>query len=66
MKRIVLGAAIAASCAAGRVASGQTPFSDIEVDKPHPDFLLPKLDGSVGRLSDYHGRKILLIHFASW
>ncbi len=32
----------------------------------HPDFLLPKLDGKFGRLSDYRGKKVLLIHFASW
>ncbi len=32
----------------------------------HPDFLLPKLDGEFGRLSDYRGKKVLLIHFASW
>jgi hypothetical protein len=31
------------------------------------DFALPKLDGEgFGRLSDYRGKKVLLIHFASW
>ncbi len=32
----------------------------------YPDFLLPTLDGDLGRLSDYRGKKVLLIHFASW
>jgi peroxiredoxin len=37
-----------------------------QVGKPHPDFLLPKIDGSFGRLSDTRGKKVLLFHFASW
>lgn len=32
----------------------------------YPDFLLPKLDGGYGRLSDYRGKKVFLFHFASW
>lgn len=32
----------------------------------HPDFLLPMLGGGFGRLSDYRGKKVLLMHFASW
>ena len=40
----------------------------------YPDFYLPKLDGAssptgerrFGRLSDYRGKKVLLVHFASW
>lgn len=36
------------------------------VGRMHPDFLLPTLDGRWGRLSDYRGKKILLMHFASW
>jgi hypothetical protein len=31
-----------------------------------PDFALPDLDGTVHRLSDYRGRKVLLAAFASW
>lgn len=37
-----------------------------QVGQMYPDFLLPKLDGGFGRLSDYRGKKVLLIHFASW
>ena len=42
------------------------PAVGTRVGQVHPDFLLPKLDGKFGRLSDYRGKKVLLIHFASW
>ena len=32
----------------------------------HPDFSLPKLGGSRGRLSDFRGKRLLVFHFASW
>lgn len=31
-----------------------------------PEFALPDLDGRVHRLSQYHGRKVLLAAYASW
>jgi hypothetical protein len=31
-----------------------------------PDFTLPGLDGQLRSLSDYRGRKILLVAYASW
>jgi hypothetical protein len=31
-----------------------------------PEFALPDLDGRIHRLSDYHGRKVLLAAYASW
>ena len=38
-----------------------------ENGKPHPDFVLPSIeDGSPVRLSDFRGKKVLLLHFASW
>ena len=37
------------------------------VGEPHPDFVLPSIaDGTPIRLSDYRGKKVLLVHFASW
>ena len=37
------------------------------VGKEHPDFALPSIqDGSKIKLSDYRGKKVVLIHFASW
>ena len=33
----------------------------------HPDFTLPDIaTGKPVSLSDFHGKKVLLIHFASW
>ena len=46
--------------------SGEAPTIGTEVGQIYPDFRLPKLDGTFGRLSDYRGKKVLLIHFASW
>ena len=35
--------------------------------EPAADFVLPNIqDGKQLRLSDYRGKKVLLIHFASW
>ena len=31
-----------------------------------PDFALPDLDGTLHRLSDHRGKKVLLIAYASW
>lgn len=37
------------------------------VGQPHPDFVLPSIeDGENIQLSDYRGKKVLLLHFASW
>ena len=37
------------------------------VGKPHPDFILPSIDdGKPVQLSDFRGKKVLLMHFASW
>jgi hypothetical protein len=34
---------------------------------PHPDFILPSIDGDNDiQLSNYRGKKVLLLHFASW
>ncbi len=37
------------------------------VGRPHPDFTLPSIaDGQPVSLSQFRGRKVLLIHLASW
>jgi hypothetical protein len=37
------------------------------VGQPHPDFTLPNIaDGRPVSLSQFRGRKVLLIHLASW
>lgn len=38
-----------------------------QVGREHPDFLLPRIDNREPvTLSQFRGKKILLIHFASW
>ena len=38
-----------------------------QVGQVHPDFTLPGLgDGVPVSLSQFRGRKVLLVHFASW
>lgn len=37
------------------------------IGEPHPDFILPKIDDRTPvSLSQFRGRKVLLINFASW
>ena len=44
-------------------AGGYSP----RVGQTHPDFLLPSItDGRPVTLSQFRGRKVLLIHLASW
>lgn len=71
MRRYDLGWTLFWSAALSMLApsmlcAGETPTIGTEVGQMYPDFRLPKLDGTFGRLSDYRGRKVLLIHFASW
>ncbi len=57
---ICAGAALWTSAA---FAEGYAP----QVGRPHPEVTLPSLtDGAAVRLSQFRGRKVLLIHFASW
>jgi hypothetical protein len=38
-----------------------------KVGRRHPNFTLPDIrTGKPVSLSDFHGKKVLLIHFASW
>jgi hypothetical protein len=42
------------------------PYSP-KVGQRHPDFTLPDIhSGKPVSLSDFRGKKVLLIHFASW
>ncbi len=44
-------------------ADGYSP----RLGQPHPDFTLPSIaDRTPVSLSQFRGRKVLLIHFASW
>jgi len=51
--------------AAGVPASAQDYAP--RVGQPHPDFVLPEItSGQPVALSRFRGKKVLLIHFASW
>ena len=58
-------AACAATLALGSPALAG-PYAP-QVGQPHPDFVLPAIDGGKPvSLSDFRGKKVLLIQFASW
>lgn len=39
----------------------------VKVGEVHPNFQLPSImDGAAHELNDFHGKKTVLIHFASW
>ncbi len=60
MRQLLLVFALAAPLSA---ADSYNP----RVGEQHPDFTLPAIDrGEAVSLSDYRGKKVLLIHFASW
>jgi len=62
----ILTGVFCATVAIPRVHAESPLTVGTKVGQLHPGFLLPKTDGGMGRLSDYRGRKVLLIHFASW
>jgi len=52
--------------AAAPAASSEASYRPV-VGEPHPDFALRSIDdGRTVSLSDFRGKKVLLIHFASW
>jgi hypothetical protein len=48
------------------VHAGEPPAIGTREGQMHPDFALPDLDGNPRRLSDWRGKRVLLLHFASW
>ena len=64
---LVAGVWAVAAASAGVVqAEPAHPTIGMKEGQMYPNFLLPNLEGGFGRLSDYRGKKVLLIHFASW
>jgi hypothetical protein len=61
---LILVAASSVYASAGPAcAAGYSP----RVGKPHADFTLPSVNGGKGvSLADFRGKKVLLLHFASW
>ena len=66
MRWIILPAIWAAPLLVPQTGQDIVPVVGTNIGEMYPDFYLPNLDGSFGRLSDYRGTKVLLIHFASW
>jgi peroxiredoxin len=57
---------LAIGVAAFTPAAGAASY-DPRVGQRHPDFTLPVIGtGKPASLSDYRGKKVLLIQFASW
>ncbi len=55
--------AFTAAIGFGEEPSGYAP----QVGELHPDFVLPQLeDRQAVSLAQFRGKKVLLIHFASW
>lgn len=53
-------------CAVNALVAAADPYRP-QVGERHFDFTLPRIDdGQPVSLSDFRGRKVLLIHFASW
>lgn len=63
---VIVAAAYAVLATGGATLASEPPQIGTSVKQMYPDFFLPKLDGGYGRLSDFRGKKVLLIHFASW
>ena len=50
----------------GSAAAQVTSYAP-KVGQAHPDFILPSVDdGKPIELSSFRGKKVLLMHFASW
>lgn len=64
---IRLAAAMLASLGPLSSALAQHERYRPEVGQPHPEIVLPRIDDRQSvSLTDYRGKKLLLIHFASW
>jgi len=58
---------ILALCMFAQSTSAADDWYKPTVGKPHADFILPRIDNREPvSLSQYRGRKVVLIHFASW
>ncbi len=54
-------------CLCAVVGSAHAAAYSPRVGEPHSDFVLPGIvDGQPVSLSQFRGKKVLLVHFASW
>ena len=65
--RMLAIAAAACGMVLGSAPSAEAQGYAPKVGRRHPDFTLPRIDGRApASLSDFRGKKVLLIQFASW
>jgi hypothetical protein len=58
---------LTAGCVCAIAGSGHAGGYSPRVGQPHPDFVLPSItDREPVSLSQFRGKKVLLVHFASW
>jgi hypothetical protein len=55
---------ISAAASPRQACARSGPF--VGAGRPLPDLALPDLEGKSARLSDFRGKRLLLIRFASW
>lgn len=64
--QMVAAAVWATFLATGSLQAQATRYAP-QVGQAHKDFILPSIDdGKPIQLSDFRGKKVLLMHFASW
>ena len=67
MKEIISIALLASFAAATAAAAAAMPTVGKDVGQAYPQVVLPGLDGKRSlALSDFRGKKVILIEFASW
>lgn len=68
MNKMILFTVLLLGCLLAGSATAQIHDSYSPVNgQPHPDFVLPDIvDGAPVQLSQFRGKKVLLLHFASW
>ncbi len=64
ISKLIVAATIITLGVQSRLAMGDYPSA---IGEAHPDFVLPRIDnGEAVRLADFRGKRVLLVHFASW
>jgi hypothetical protein len=64
---LIVSLALSAMCLMAAPGYAQTPTIGREVGQAFPDYVLPGLDGKRAiSLSQFRGKKLILIEFASW
>jgi hypothetical protein len=67
MKEILLSTLLASFASAAAVTAAETPVVGREVGQVYPQIVLPSLDGKQPiALSEFRGKKVILIEYASW